>query len=108
MADAQTPTPAEVLAFLHGAGEIDGVGFGDRHPTLPGAFWWRRHLPLLAAQAPAQPDRAVMQQALDAMARLRDRDCWRRGSRREDDPEWISAEHQCLNAIDALEKSLAP
>lgn len=31
----------EQVDFLRGAGPLDGVWFGNRHPTLPGAFWWR-------------------------------------------------------------------
>jgi hypothetical protein len=108
MTEPTTPgaqvTAAQLLAFLDGSGQIDGVGFGDRHPTLPGAFWWRRFLPLLA-QPPAQ--QAVMRQALDALTRLRDRDVWRITESDEwcDDEradEWITAEHQGLNAIAAL------
>lgn len=34
----------KVHAFLLGEGELDGVSFGERHPTERGAFWWRKHL----------------------------------------------------------------
>lgn len=43
---------AALVAFLRGSGHIDGVWFGDRHPTEKGAFWWRSHLhPITALQA---------------------------------------------------------
>lgn len=35
----------EVLRFLNGSGEIEGVGFGERHPKEPGLYWWRKRLP---------------------------------------------------------------
>lgn len=35
----------ELLRFLHGSGEINGVWFGDKHPKYPGMFWWRALLP---------------------------------------------------------------
>lgn len=31
-------------AFLCGEASLDGVWFGDKHPTERGEFWWRRHL----------------------------------------------------------------
>jgi hypothetical protein len=34
----------EMLNFLYGSGELDGVWFGERHPTAKGAFLWRKHL----------------------------------------------------------------
>lgn len=40
---------AGLVAFLGGSGHLDGVWFGDRHPTGKGAFWWRRHLHLITA-----------------------------------------------------------
>jgi hypothetical protein len=40
MADQLAP----VLAFLAGEAPLDGVWFGDPHPTERGAFWWRKHL----------------------------------------------------------------
>lgn len=40
MADQLAP----VLAFLSGEAPLEGVWFGDPHPTEKGAFWWRKHL----------------------------------------------------------------
>ena len=40
----------EVAAFLLGEGELDGVGFGDPHPTERGNYWWRKHLRAALAQ----------------------------------------------------------
>jgi len=34
----------KVLNFLYGAGELNGVWFGARHPTERGEYWWRKHL----------------------------------------------------------------
>ncbi len=33
--------PAAAWEFLSGVATLDGVSFGDRHPTRGGAFWWR-------------------------------------------------------------------
>ncbi|WP_371421496.1 hypothetical protein [Tardiphaga sp.] len=42
--------PREVVAFLKGEGPLDGQWFGDPKPVgEPGNFWWRKHLPNLAA-----------------------------------------------------------
>lgn len=35
----------ELLAFLRGARPLGGVWFGEKHPTEPGLYWWRKHLP---------------------------------------------------------------
>lgn len=52
-----TQTPyEEVLAFLLGEGPLDGVWFGDKHPTERGAFWWRKNLrALLSPPEPVTP-----------------------------------------------------
>ncbi|MCM5682939.1 hypothetical protein M8A51_25735 [Schlegelella sp. S2-27] len=42
---AASPVPADLLAFLRGAAPLEGVWFGERHPTRKGAFWWRALLP---------------------------------------------------------------
>ena len=34
----------QVIAFLMGDAELEGVSFGERHPTKAGAFWWRLNL----------------------------------------------------------------
>lgn len=39
-----TPEQLAVLRFCWGSGTLDGLGFGDKHPELPGSFWWRNHL----------------------------------------------------------------
>ena len=45
MERAASPVPADLLAFLRGAAPLEGVWFGERHPTRKGAFWWRALLP---------------------------------------------------------------
>ena len=42
---AASPVQADLLAFLRGAAPLEGVWFGERHPTRKGAFWWRELLP---------------------------------------------------------------
>jgi hypothetical protein len=34
-----------VLQFLRGAAPLEGVWFGEDHPTERGHFWWRKRLP---------------------------------------------------------------
>lgn len=42
--------PREVVAFLKGEGPLGGQWFGDPKPAGErGNFWWRKHLPNLAA-----------------------------------------------------------
>lgn len=48
------PTLAEVADFLDGTMPLDGVWFGDPHPALRGAFWWRKHLKAAVAQRDEQ------------------------------------------------------
>ncbi len=48
-------TLAEVAAFLDGSGTLDGVAFGERHPTEPGAYWWRKHLSAALAPRAGEP-----------------------------------------------------
>jgi hypothetical protein len=51
---------SEVIAFLLGEGPLDGVWFGDPHPTEKGAFWWRKHLRGAAGvTAPSGTDRLM-------------------------------------------------
>ena len=49
--EAPTPKLAEVIAFLCGEAPLDGVWFGDPHPTERGPFWWRKHLLAAAPDA---------------------------------------------------------
>ena len=34
----------EVLKFLNGEAPLDGVWFGEDHPTERGSYWWRKRL----------------------------------------------------------------
>ena len=43
-----------ILKFLLGEGELDGVWYGDKHPTEQGMFWWRKHLRQYLEQAQLQ------------------------------------------------------
>jgi hypothetical protein len=45
----------QMLNFLYGSGEWDGLGFEQKHPTKKGAFWWRSDLRRLFTTPPAQP-----------------------------------------------------
>lgn len=36
--------PVEVVDFLCGAGELNGLSFGDVHPITGAKYWWREHL----------------------------------------------------------------
>lgn len=80
------PDLESIAAFLDGSAPLDGVWFGDRHPTLPGAFWWRSMLkaalgakraaearPLGAAIAPEHDEamRAMAEKALREFEALR-------------------------------------
>ena len=46
-----------VLRFLMGEVPLEGVTFGDKHPTKAGAFWWRLNL-RAAMHAEARPPAA--------------------------------------------------
>lgn len=46
------PEIAEVVAFLNGSGPLDGLWFGEKHPS-GNAFWWRKHLAAVAHPSPA-------------------------------------------------------
>lgn len=37
-------TLGELADFLDGSGTLDGIAFGELHPTEPGRYWWRKHL----------------------------------------------------------------
>ena len=44
------------LQFLRGFIQIDGLSFGDKHPTIKGNFWWRsQHLPAIYDTLDAVP-----------------------------------------------------
>lgn len=40
----------EMLKFLLGEGPLEGIWFGDTHPTRKGMFWWRKILRQLATE----------------------------------------------------------
>lgn len=40
----EVPDLGKMVAFLSGESTIFGLGYGDKHPTERGAFWWRKHL----------------------------------------------------------------
>lgn len=50
-------TQAQIIAFLNGAEPLEGLYFGDPHPSGR-AFWWRRHLPALST-SPAPSGQGV-------------------------------------------------
>jgi|LauGreDrversion2_5_1035112.scaffolds.fasta_scaffold18011_2 hypothetical protein len=65
LADAHTK-----LAFLRGLVEIDGLSFGDSHPTIRGNFWWRsQHLPAIGDALNAAEPMLDEIEALRAAAR---------------------------------------
>ena len=35
------PMPLDIQRFLMGNGPLEGVWFGDPHPTRKEQFWWR-------------------------------------------------------------------
>lgn len=43
----------QMLNFLYGSGDFDGVWFDQKHPAEKGAFWWRKHLRRLFTSPPA-------------------------------------------------------
>lgn len=51
---AWTDEQLQMLNFLYGAGDFDGVWFDQKHPTEKGVFWWRKHLRRLFTSPPAQ------------------------------------------------------
>jgi hypothetical protein len=59
---------ADVVAFLHGRAPLDGVWFGEKHPTLPGNYWWRK---FLSRPPVTEPSRAsVLVDALEELSKL--------------------------------------
>lgn len=67
---AQPVQPHPVFAFLDGSGPLDGVQFGEKHPTEKGSFWWRKHLRAALAANLAQPvqDIKPWQERTEAMS----------------------------------------
>lgn len=50
--------PPDVLQFLMGADPLEGVWFGEPHPTRKGKFWWRtviRERAMIAAAKGGHP-----------------------------------------------------
>jgi len=43
-ADEATAELKQVVDFLMGESPLEGVAYGERHPTKAGAFWWRLNL----------------------------------------------------------------
>jgi hypothetical protein len=43
------PTREEMIAFLNGSGEIDGLMFGEPAADKRPRFWWRKYLDVLSA-----------------------------------------------------------
>jgi len=64
VAVAWSKEQTDLLNFLLGASDIDGVWFGDRHPSHKGAFWWRENLRRLFASPPLQADACKVPQEL--------------------------------------------
>ena len=48
---------SEMLEFLRGAAPLDGVWFGEPHPTERGQFWWRKYLTAPPQRQPLQGDK---------------------------------------------------
>lgn len=40
----------EIIAFLKGSAPLEGVYFGENHPTKKGLYWWRKLLPCSLAK----------------------------------------------------------
>jgi hypothetical protein len=54
MSADRTPTLAEVVEFLCGEAPLEGVWFGEDHPTKPGKFWWRPYLRAALSPTPKE------------------------------------------------------
>lgn len=54
--DEALSLPADIAQFLMGTGPLEGVHFGDDHPTRKGKFWWRTVIRERAGQARAQDE----------------------------------------------------
>ena len=60
-----TDEQTRMLNFLYGAGELDGVWFGEHHPTAKDEFWWREHLRRLFDTPPAAQPTACQWTPMD-------------------------------------------
>ena len=65
------PVRADVIAFLNGDAQLDGLWFGDvwfgiHRPAGKGAFWWRKYLPATPARDGAALIAAERQRQLTA------------------------------------------
>lgn len=56
----QVAVPQDIREFLNGTAPLEGVWFGDDHPTEPGKFWWRKYLS--TAPQPTQAERLAVPQ----------------------------------------------
>ncbi len=59
-------TLREIVEFLDGSAPLEGVWFGEPHPTERGAFWWRSRL--TAALAADDAARGTMREQFEAFA----------------------------------------
>ncbi len=48
--------PRAVVEFLLGEGPLDGVWYGDEHPTNPRPYWWRKHIRAALAEPEQKPE----------------------------------------------------
>jgi hypothetical protein len=69
---AWTDEQLQMLNFLYGSGEWDGLWFDQKHPKKKGAFWWRSDLRRLFATPPAAKRQwvSLTDEELKAVTRL--------------------------------------
>jgi hypothetical protein len=48
--------PRAMVEFLLGEGPLDGVWYGDEHPTNPRPYWWRKHIRAALAEPEQKPE----------------------------------------------------
>lgn len=53
VAEGKVLVDRQVVEFLQGKSELQGMHFGDRLPKMP-AYWWRAYLPKIAATSPSK------------------------------------------------------
>jgi hypothetical protein len=56
----------ELVAFLNGSTPLEGVYFGEKHPTKKGLYWWRKLLPCSLAK-PVQKTKVWDAEGYDAL-----------------------------------------